>query len=402
MPKFEFDPAQLVRAVEARLPQGRGVPAVAAEILDLLFRASIHPEEGEVPRCAVAVMHPRLPCVADFSDVRLDATWIRKVSAAFDPAHLLVAVDPDDASVARGVVERQFVEFIASDVAGAGPTCWAEILGVARLALHVGDVSASSAGDRVHATTWRDRVGFEVPEQLVAEAAAEVERAGVRATASWNSRRSQRVLWRIRSDRLADAARLGLQCAIVDLAARIRRHGRGGCVLLVPDSSSDALDSIARRRERFRPRTPVLSVFPWAWGFAHGQLLRVLATDQEAPPSLELLEDVREDLLTAGRANSELMRRTADLTRVDGCVVLDSVLHPRAVAAKFESFQGSSVPPSVTAWLDERHAGMRHRSLASAVFSVAGALGLVVSQDGDATVFDNGVRPHPSPFEMDA
>jgi DNA integrity scanning protein DisA with diadenylate cyclase activity len=80
-------------------------------------------------------------------------------------------------------------------------------------------------------------------------------------------------------------------------------------------------------------------------------------------------------------------KRVAQLSAIDGAVVLNSLLSPVMFGAKFASVEIGALPEAVRGVVAKR--GMRHRSMAATVALLPESSGVVVSQDGDITVFAN-------------
>lgn len=74
----------------------------------------------------------------------------------------------------------------------------------------------------------------------------------------------------------------------------------------------------------------------------------------------------------------------ANLTQVDGAVVLDATLSPVSFGTTLRH-RGTRIPAETKRFLDSR--GHRHKSIAQAVSQTDGSMGIVVSQDGEVTLF---------------
>ncbi len=76
----------------------------------------------------------------------------------------------------------------------------------------------------------------------------------------------------------------------------------------------------------------------------------------------------------------------ADLTAADGATVLRTDFGIEGFSVKLASYEGT-LPEPLAGFLETR--GNRHRSMAGAIARQPGGIGLVVSQDGEITVFTN-------------
>jgi hypothetical protein len=82
----------------------------------------------------------------------------------------------------------------------------------------------------------------------------------------------------------------------------------------------------------------------------------------------------------------EDIERCARLTATDGIVVFDTLLNPRGFGAKVSNrTPGETISPECKEYLSVR--GLRHTSTAIATDGLGDALGFVVSQDGNVTMF---------------
>jgi hypothetical protein len=161
--------------------------------------------------------------------------------------------------------------------------------------------------------------------------------------------------------------RSGLTAVLIQLAASMRLHGRGGTLLVVPAGTSDWLESIV---------SPML-----------------YAVD---PPYADLAG------LSSGTADPDDVKREVDaiagLTAVDGATVISDRYDLLAFGAKIarrkghapvewvrvtEPVEGSSPIRATPAQLG----GTRHLSAAQFVFDQRDATALVASQDGRFTIF---------------
>ena len=159
----------------------------------------------------------------------------------------------------------------------------------------------------------------------------------------------------------------GLTTVLVQLAASMRQHGRGGALLIVPSDSGEWLESMV---------TPMLYAVE--------------------PPHTELAD------LSCARADPDDLKRAVDviagLTAVDGATVINDRYDLLAFGAKITRKRGSppvelvnvtepvegSVPTRTT---PAQLGGTRHLSAAQFVHDQHDATALVASQDGRFTIF---------------
>jgi hypothetical protein len=166
----------------------------------------------------------------------------------------------------------------------------------------------------------------------------------------------------------ADGASAGLTAVLIQLAASMRQHGRGGTLLIVPSAAGAWRESIV---------TPMQ-----------------YAVD---PPYSELAR-----LACAADADLDDLKRAIDaiagLTAVDGATIIDERYDLLAFGAKIarrrgsapvelvnltEPVEGSSAAMTTPAQLG----GTRHLSAAQFVHDQRDATALVASQDGRFTIF---------------
>ena len=161
---------------------------------------------------------------------------------------------------------------------------------------------------------------------------------------------------------------------LVQLAASMRAHGRGGMLLVTPEGSSAWRESIA---------SPVLySVQP-----AFAELADLMRQDRDNRLAHEWQDDFR-------RAVDAI----AGLTAVDGATVINDQYELYAFGAKITRRRGS--PPVETVRVTEpvegtemstavptQLGGTRHLSAAQFVHDQRDAIALVASQDGRFTIF---------------
>jgi hypothetical protein len=201
-------------------------------------------------------------------------------------------------------------------------------------------------------------------------------------------------------------ARTALAEYLAELIGHVRSIGVGGAILILPSPDGAAHVPnvtglrVVQAHERYRGElwnAGVLNSFEWLLHLRLAQLGTVIAIEHTAPqdgaeptppepsnwihttgiPGLGRAHDVQ--LVDA--------ERVARLTAIDGAVVTTGLLSPIMFGAKFANVDVSRLSPTVQAGISGR--GMRHRSMAATVAAIAGASGVVVSQDGDVSAFSN-------------
>jgi hypothetical protein len=161
---------------------------------------------------------------------------------------------------------------------------------------------------------------------------------------------------------------------LVEVAASMRAHGRGGALLVVPADSSQWRESVA---------TPMLyAVEPPFTGLR--EILR-------ARPRAGSLHEWQEDLRRAVDA-------VAGLTAVDGATIVNDRYEVLALGAKITRRRGAAPVEQVsftepvegnerTQTAPTQLGGTRHLSAAQFVHDQRDATALVASQDGRFTIF---------------
>ncbi|MEO5924194.1 MAG: putative sensor domain DACNV-containing protein [Bryobacteraceae bacterium] len=162
--------------------------------------------------------------------------------------------------------------------------------------------------------------------------------------------------------------------ALLQLAVSMRHHGRGGMLLLVPDTSEHWRESIA---------TPIkYEITPAFHGFSS------LLKKDESGRATRTWED----------AMARAVDAIAGLTAVDGATILNTQYDLLAFGAKIVRRKGAPQVPEVTISesVEDGHpttvdptelGGTRHFSAAQFTHDQHDALALVASQDGRFTVF---------------
>jgi hypothetical protein len=172
----------------------------------------------------------------------------------------------------------------------------------------------------------------------------------------------------------APGTRKGGVNILVDLSVSMRRHGRGGIILMVPSVGDSWRESIVRP-------IPYAIEPPYA---ALAELLRRADAEHESREWQEELEDLvlhiggltAVDGATIVTDRGELLAFGAKITRRKG----SSLVEEAGVTEPIEGAQAATVHPALLG-------GTRHLSAAQFVHDQRNAVALVASQDGRFTVF---------------
>ena len=166
----------------------------------------------------------------------------------------------------------------------------------------------------------------------------------------------------------------GAPNVLVQLAVSMRKHGRGGALLVVPAASESW-------------RASIVHPIAYAVNPAYGRLADLLSQEAGAEHRHEWLEAL-------GRA----VESVAGLTAVDGATIVTDSYNLLAFGAKIRRRQNGTpveqllVTEPIEGGVAERMApgqlgGTRHLSAAQFVTDQKDALALVASQDGHFTIF---------------
>jgi hypothetical protein len=184
-----------------------------------------------------------------------------------------------------------------------------------------------------------------------------------------------------------------------NIARKMLRARRGGALLMVPAGSGAERLFDAGRWYR-QPDTQISRDLQRALTFEALFRLARMGRQVFLAPGLDSAaaimawgnEKVRPALRASLASLENSCQHCADLTEADGATVLLTDFGIAGFSAKITSHEGV-LPPPLGRHLETR--GNRHRSMAGAVARQPGAIGLVVSQDGEITVFTHqrGVGP---------
>lgn len=313
-------------------------------LIDAAFWASLRREEGAEPKISLAFVPPEGAGgpLTFARHLPLDAAALAKLAPAVERAGIHLGVWREDGGLRVWGTTRSLPRFcFVIEVIGSGllvvkerGEAFAKFTNVAVL-----------EGDHVKIVNERDASHPECPKLLKSL-------LGVEATGS----RGESVN------------------VLVLLSASMRRHGRGGMLLVVPSSSTTWADSIIG---------PAL----YALEPPFAQLADLVRRSLEAGDSHEWQDDLR-----------HAVDAVAGLTAVDGATVITDAFDVLAFGAKVtrrrgqppvervitsEPVEGSLVSSAPAVLLG----GTRHLSAAQFIHDQRDATALVASQDGRFTVF---------------
>jgi hypothetical protein len=182
------------------------------------------------------------------------------------------------------------------------------------------------------------------------------------------------------------------------------RARRGGALLMVPAGSGAEKLFDAGRWYR-QPDTQISRDLQRALTFEAVFRLARMGRRVFLAPGLDSTaaiiawgnEKVRPALRASLASLENSCQHCADLTEADGATVLRTDFGIAGFSAKITSHEGA-LPAPMAKHLETR--GNRHRSMAGAVVRQPGAIGLVVSQDGEITVFTHQRGAGPRHLEV--
>jgi hypothetical protein len=194
------------------------------------------------------------------------------------------------------------------------------------------------------------------------------------------------------------AAAWALEQYVVSLVQEIRAIGAGGSVLVLPTADAQPWThlmsghGLGRAHERYGDElwnAGVHNSFEWLLHLRMASLGRLLLARRVNRQTAAdwIAAEGTQGFLDAGEVARADARRVARLSALDGALVVNHVFRPVAFGAKLKRVDISGLPPDVQAALET--SGMRHRAIAATVGAITNAGGVVVSQDGDVTLFAN-------------
>lgn len=373
------------------LPDGPDAyPRGATELLEAAYRASLHLEEGRVLRfaCALVANDARVPYQVRLADEpKVTAQRLRKLGVAMAPGSAVLVARGSEPPVLSGICSLRTVETVLPHSTRPPPLVVA-VRGLGELRVDHGGAAVVFARDRyLVPTSDRDILALISPS--IAESLIEgVKPKSMRLFADLG--RDPQFLQDY-TQNPDPAPWLHRQAArnLRSLARAIRHVGGGGSVLIVPDAHEhpaqvcDKLHKLAVPGDQ-EPHQE--------WSGTVMEVFALQTITPRSPPLQAKLDDpYLRHAMEAHRYADEEIQETAYLALADGAVILDWMFTPLAIGAKLKT--GEEFSAQVDSFLREREKGMRHRSMATAVNSLKGAVGIVVSSDGDCTLFGNLHEP---------
>jgi hypothetical protein len=341
--------------------------AVIESLVDAAFWASVRREEGYVPKISLAFLPPMpevMPMLFE-RPVSLDSTGLTRLAAAVERPGIHLGVWPASAGPSAGQ-DGDSALMVWGTTHAIPPFCFVvEVIAAGLLVLKHRPREESRKFVNV-AVLEGDRI------RIVDETASRIADCPTLLSSMIG----------FDTQEAAD----GSTSILVQLALSMRRHGRGGILLVVPDGSESWRDSIVQ------PMSYAISP-------PHRELANLVAAGRGEAERHEWQE-------TVGRAIDAI----AGLTAVDGATVITQQYSVLAFGAKIGRRKGAPqverivvtepVEGSTAEWMHPGHfGGTRHLSAAQFVHDQPDATALVASQDGRFTVFawsacDDAVHAH--------
>lgn len=314
-------------------------PLAIAAIIDAAFWASLRREEGQTPRISLAFLPPdhARHALTFAARLPLEPAMLAKVAPAVERPGIHLGVWRNGEEFFVWGTTRDVPAFcLVIEVVASG------LIVVKHRSEPFGKFVnvAVLEGDQIKIVD--ERVGVALPDCP----AVVTSLAGAR-------------------DRMSGS---GLTTVLIQLAASMRMHGRGGALLVVPAGRTDWRESIV---------SPVL----YAVDPPYSELAGLACSDKTDPDDLKRAVDA-----------------IAGLTAVDGATIIDDRYHLLAFGAKIARRRGSTPVELVnatepvegstpTSAAPSQLGGTRHLSAAQFVHDQRDATALVASQDGRFTIF---------------
>lgn len=359
-------------------------PSGAREFLETAYRASLHLEEGRALRfaCALVAEDARVPYQARLTaEPQVTVQRLRKLGVAMAPGSAVLVARASEPAVLSGVCSRRVVETVLSH-SMASPPLVVTVRGLGELRVDHGAFAMVFSRDRYLVPTSDEEV-----QALISPSIARSLIEGVEP-------KSRRLFDELSKDAqfLRDymqnpdpAPWFHRQAAryVRSLAKAIRHVGGGGSALIVPDAQAHPAQVCDKMHGLALPKEGEPGE---EWSGTVMEVFALQTITPRNPPLKASMEDpYLKHMMEAHRYADEEIKQTACLAAADGALILDWLFGPLAFGAKLRT--AGVLSPQVDAFLLEREKGMRHRSMAAAVNSVKGALGIVASADGDCTLF---------------
>lgn len=404
----DFSSDRMVAQALAQYEEQLELPSLTKQVLRLAYALSLQTEEGQTPRCVIAVSDqgqtlpgeyrfaPASPCSLEV---------LRKLAIACDPDRACLHIRPHPRSREAALVGIGFRPSRHMDPYYADRFVVIELLSPGHIMLQVGKARVV-----FRKTTYLVPNATTVVRQMLPQAAINVMVERLTHLAPMGDmlslgnavlkknpllREEQYERYRVR---LQDWSSVCIADNIISLARMVCRKGRGGTLIFASgDSTRVGPGPIVAGYSVERGGTSFKSE-PWNCGMldtvawhSHYDLAKegiTVIADLCSKSAAELKE-------WAERVCSVFLQRAlqlwafdrefiADLTKIDGAVLLDDLHEPRVIGAKLQR-GGEELPEQVREYLKGK--GTRHSSAAHAVQDL-GAMAIVMSQDGLVTLFD--------------
>lgn len=377
--------------------------ATIKETLNIAYKASLFQYEGRTIRFALAfdLDYQRIRPLKRFStEIELTPKQLQAISAAFRPeSHCLViaATKKDGSSPAIiGTAPRPRSTLPPPQLYQPSVVVDVEAPGI--VALTIGESKAVFRRGEIYerSLAFTGLPLMRESEKLVREACKPKESRNQlllhgeqpQAQVSFNDWSLQDT--NTRSLMIRSACRLYDQ-ALESIARKMLKARRGGAVLLLPESCKT--EKLVHEGRWYKsPDSQIFDqlVLVLRLEAISRQLFTGTSKSAEADSSFSAAgkryasEQVRPALRSTLALLDNACQHCSDLTEADGATILGTDFGIRGFSAKLSSFH-NPLPDPLATFLETR--GNRHRSMAGAIASQPGAIGLVVSQDGDVTVF---------------
>lgn len=361
-------------------------PEGAKEFVETAYRASLHLEEGQQLRFTCALVGPdaQVPYQVRLPD-RPSATVQRLRKLGVGIAHGLGVLVAQGAAppVLTGICSRRAAYNLLLHVMSPPPLI-VTVRGLGEIRVDHGITSAVFSRDRYLEPTSDHEILSVIWPDIATSLVTQVEPESSRMFEQF-SEKSEFVRDYVRTPEPAPGMHLQAARNVRLLAKAMWEHGGGGAALIVPNAETDPAKVTDKLHKL---ETPDVGEPCEEWS---GKVMEVLAlqtiTPRNPPLRASLDDPYQKHMLEAHRFAEEEIQQTARLAVTDGALILNWVFTPLALGAKLKT--GTDFSPQVAEFLREREKGMRHRSMATAVGALKGAVGLVVSSDGDCTLFGN-------------
>jgi hypothetical protein len=405
-----FDPHAMLDLLQEHSGEAVTNREAVSTVLTHVYHASLYKEESREVRCRVLLIDDAADGYLDLlpfaSPVPLNAASLRRLSVG--------AVEPDSVIV---VTCGGNTPAIAGYATPTALMTYFEVLGIRARPYEIGclspgvvEVSANDttvrfARDKYVTPVLRAMVPVVIPAHspqvlvhrlLRSEARGRIAQSRGRSAGPIDADALEHEPQTLASE-AAWAAAWTLEQYAASLVQQIRAIGVGGSLLVLPATDADPWQHlmsghvIGNAHERYADElwnAGLYSSFEWLLHLRMAHLGRLLVRRADRlRPEEWIAHEGTQGFIDATELTRADARRVARLTALDGALVVNDVLRPVAFGAKFKQVDTAGLPVAVRAAIETR--GMRHRALAATVAAIPNAGGVVVSQDGDVTLFAN-------------